>query len=161
MRLVRPLVFFLGLVFASFAYAYTPGDPMLLPVDQTPLVFETADGPVRFDVEVADTNEERTRGLMHRVDFPDNRAMLFVFDQTRDVMMWMQNTPTSLDMVFISQDGAVISIAPNTEPLSEAIISSQGPVRFVVELKAGMAKMRGIRIGDKLVHPAISKISGQ
>ncbi|MGH6763204.1 MAG: DUF192 domain-containing protein [Phyllobacterium sp.] len=161
MRFLRPLIFFAGLLLASFAYAYTPGEPMLLPVDQVQLEFETASGQVRFDVEIADTNEERARGLMHRVDFPDDRAMLFIFDQTRDVMMWMQNTPTALDMVFISENGVVSAIAPDTKPLSEAIVSSQGPVRFVVELKAGTASKRGIEIGNRLVHPVISKVLGQ
>lgn len=134
---------------------------MRLPVDPAPLVFETPAGRVSFDVEVANTDESRSAGLMHRVDLPSNRAMLFVFDQTRDVMMWMENTPLPLDMVFIADDGKVSAIAPNTEPFSRAIVSSRGPVRFVVELNAGTAKRLGIGVGNTVQHPVIASTLGK
>ncbi|RCS22026.1 DUF192 domain-containing protein [Phyllobacterium salinisoli] len=145
---------FLLLFFALPARAET-GEPMRLPLDAHRLVFETAKGKVSLDVEIADTDPERMRGLMYRTDFPENRAMLFVFDDTRTVMMWMKNTPLSLDMVFVNRDGAIATIRENTEPFSEAIVSSMVPVAFVIELRAGVAKQLGLAMGDTVRHPAI------
>ena len=41
--------------------------------------------------------------------------------------MWMHNTYIPLDMVFIRADGVVHRIESRAEPLSDRIISSQGP----------------------------------
>ena len=64
--------------------------------------------------------------------------------------MWMRNTVTSLDMVFIRQDGTIDRIAERTVPRSEAVIQSNGPVRATLELAAGTAERLGIRVGDKV-----------
>ncbi|YBV97263.1 DUF192 domain-containing protein [Phyllobacteriaceae bacterium JZ32] len=150
----RFLTVFLLLLFVLPARAEM-AEPMRLPLDKHPLVFQTAKGPVSLGVEIADTDAERMRGLMYRTDFPEDRAMLFVFDETRTVMMWMKNTPLPLDMVFVGHDGAIATIRENTEPFSEAIVSSVVPVAFVIELRAGVAKRLGLAIGDHVRHPAI------
>lgn len=128
---------------------------MLLPLDKEPLTFETSGGKAAFGLEIADTDEARMRGLMWRTDFPKDRAMLFVFGEMRNVMMWMQNTPSPLDMVFLDDTGHVSAIHENAQPFSEAIISSQGPAAYVVELLAGTVKRTGIKRGDRAIHKAI------
>jgi uncharacterized membrane protein (UPF0127 family) len=133
--------------------------PMHLPIDPSPLTVNTAKGDVPFRVEIADTDPERERGLMFRKDLKDNSAMLFVFDETRLVTMWMENTPSALDMLFLDHDGRISAIRENAVPFSRSIISSGGPVRFVVEVKAGTAKRLGLTIGDKVRHPAIEAIA--
>jgi hypothetical protein len=71
--------------------------------------------------------------------------------------MWMQNTYISLDMIFIRGDGRILRIAENTKPLSEAIISSNGRVRGVLEVIAGTAKKFGIAPGDRVAHPLFQR----
>ena len=124
-------------------------------VDPVPLVVETENGQKSFFVEVADTDAERAIGLMNRESMPADHGMLFDFMGSRDVYMWMKNTPLSLDMVFIRADGTIAGIAENTIPFSEAIIASPGPVAYVLELNAGTAASKGLAIGDNVVHPAI------
>ncbi len=51
--------------------------------------------------------------------------------------MWMRNTISPLDMVFINADGTIRSIVENTVPESLAVIDSRGPVRATLELAAG------------------------
>jgi len=131
---------------------------MHLPVDATSLTVNTASGDVPFRVEIADTDEERERGLMFRTDLKDDSAMLFVFDDTRLVTMWMENTPSALDMLFLDESGRISAIRENAVPFSRDIISSGGPVRFVVEVKAGTVRRLGLTIGDKVRHPAIDAI---
>ncbi len=127
------------------------------PVDAEPLVIETQAGPVSFSVELALTPEERSIGLMYRQTMAAEHGMLFRFDQTRPVMMWMKNTPLALDMLFLDDSGVVVGVAADTVPFSENIISSPGPVRYVLELNAGSAQRHGILAGDRARHRAIGK----
>lgn len=118
-----------------------------------PLEIVTGSGTHRFSVEVMRTDEQRARGLMHRRFMPEDRGMLFDFKREEPVAMWMKNTYLSLDMVFIDKSGKVVNIAENTEPLSERIIPSAGPVLAVLELNAGSARRMGLKAGDRLRHP--------
>ena|SRR5215831_14058118 len=103
-----------------------------------------------FMVDVAVTDEDRARGLMYRRSLPESYGMLFDFKRDQEVTMWMKNTYVSLDMIFIQSDGRIRRIAENTEPESERIISSGGPVRAVLEVVAGTARKLGIERGDRV-----------
>lgn len=130
------------------------GAPMDLPVHPEPLTFEADGKTVAFDIEIADTTENRARGLMFRTEFPDDRGMLFVFEETRQVGFWMKNTPLPLDLVFIDENGVVIAVLPG-EPQSTASIGPDGPSRFVLELNRGTAERVGLEAGMQLTHPEI------
>ena len=119
------------------------------------LFIETAAGQrYRFDVELAETQEQHARGLMFRESMPIDAGMLFIYPDERPVAMWMQNTLIPLDMLFIAGDGRIAKIHERAKPLSTATIPSQHPVRAVLELNGGAAARFGIRAGDRLVHPA-------
>ncbi|WP_422370207.1 DUF192 domain-containing protein [Hoeflea sp.] len=126
-----------------------------LPLDSEPLVIETEAGDVEFDVELALTPSDRATGLMHRESMPEKQGMLFRFDRTRLVVMWMKNTPLPLDMIFIDESGVVAGVARDTEPFSETVIPSPGPVRYVLELNAGAALRHGISAGDRVRHRVV------
>ena len=117
-----------------------------------PLEIITASGTHRFSVEVMHTDEQRARGLMYRRFMAEDRGMLFDFKREEPVAMWMKNTYLSLDMVFIDKSGKVVNVAENTEPLSERIIPSSGPVLAVLEVNAGTARKIGLKAGDRLRH---------
>ena len=133
------------------------GPDRLQAAEQQTLEIVTKKGVHVFAVELAVTNEERARGLMHRKELPEGRGMLFDFAPDQEVSMWMQNTYISLDMIFIQADGRILRIAENTKPLSEAIISSNGRVRAVLEVIAGTAKKLGIAPGDRVAHPLFAR----
>lgn len=107
-------------------------------------------GPVQIDIEIADTPERRSRGYMERTDIGPNDGMLFVFGMSREISMWMKNTPTSLDMLFVCGDGTIRTIVRNTVPESTDIVSSNGAVPFVLEVVAGSAERWGLEPGDRL-----------
>lgn len=132
---------------------------MILPVDPVPLIAETSSGKRSFRIEVADDPLERQRGLMFRDAMDDAHGMLFVFEETGDAGFWMKNTPLPLDLVFIGEDGRVRAVLPG-EPFSEAVISPGVPVRFVLEVKAGIAEKAGVGQGDRIRHPAVDRIAG-
>jgi len=94
----------------------------------------------RFDIYLALNNAQRARGLMHVRYLPPMTGMLFVYEPSSRISMWMKNTYISLDMVFAREDGTVSSVASNTEPLSLRSVASIEPVMFVLELNAGTAE---------------------
>ena len=116
------------------------------------LTIETKAGPKSFKIEVANTPGQQALGLMFRTKLDDTEGMLFPHDDTREVSMWMRNTYIPLDMVFIRADGVVHRIEANTEPMSERIIPSNGPVGAVLEIAGGAAARLGIATGDVVRH---------
>ncbi len=83
--------------------------------------------------------------------------MLFLFSSEEPVAMWMKNTYVALDMVFVSRQGRVVSIARDAVPLSETIIPSGGPAYAVIELAAGAADAIGLAVGDRVRHPEFDR----
>jgi uncharacterized membrane protein (UPF0127 family) len=68
---------------------------------------------------------------MHRTSLAPNRGMLFDFKTPRDnVAFWMKNTLIPLDMIFIRQDGRILTIARNTVPHDESPVPANGVVLF-------------------------------
>ncbi|HEX2841086.1 DUF192 domain-containing protein [Hyphomicrobium sp.] len=113
----------------------------------------TASGVHALDVEIASTPEKQALGLMYRTSLPDTKGMLFPHQKPAELSMWMRNTYIPLDMVFITADGTVHRIEARTEPFSERIISSNGPVAAVLEIAGGAAERMGLKPGDKVRHP--------
>lgn len=117
----------------------------------------TARGVYHFTVEVADNDAARERGLMFRRSLAPDRGMLFNFKRAKPVVFWMKNTLIPLDMVFIAADGHILSIARNAVPLSEAPVSSGGPVLGVLELAGGRAAAIGAEPGDRVQNRIFPK----
>jgi uncharacterized membrane protein (UPF0127 family) len=118
------------------------------------LEIRSARGNHAFDVWVAETPERQAQGLMFVRDLPASQGMLFVYPGERDVGMWMKNTFIELDMLFIAADGRILHIVERTRPHSLATISSPRPAKAVLELRGGEARRRGLRPGDRVIHPA-------
>lgn len=114
---------------------------------------QTAQGKFSWDVELASDDDSRAIGLMNRKSMPAFSGMLFRFDAVEPVSMWMKNTFIPLDMVFANSTGKITHIHYGAVPQSLAIIDSNGPVKFVLEVNAGEAAMVGLRIGAQLQHP--------
>ncbi len=112
----------------------------------------TATGRHTFQVEIAETESQKAIGLMFRRSLPRRSGMLFVHERASELTMWMKNTFISLDMIFIRGDGVVHRVARKTEPLSEAIVASNGDVTAVLEVAAGVADEIGLKAGDKIIH---------
>jgi len=108
--------------------------------------------PIVIKAYIADTPKKRTQGLMHVSYLPENEGMLFVFRSPRYVSMWMKNTVISLDIVFIKADGTIAHVHQEAKPLSLRSIPSMHKVKWVLELKAGVAEKLKLKLGDKLVR---------
>lgn len=119
------------------------------------LVLHTAKGDFPFTVEIAETNEERAKGLMYRNELAPDAGMLFDYHTEQQTAFWMQNTLIPLDMIFIGADGVVKNIHVNAKPMDTTSIPSQVPVRFVLEIPGGRSKEIGLAVGDRMDHPRV------
>mgnify|MGYP000050042762 FL=1 len=121
-----------------------------------PLTVTTEEGVAHpFQVEIADSPDERARGLMFRKELAEDRGMLFLFPRRERIAMWMRNTEIPLDMLFISDDGRVTQIHERAVPHSEAVISSRRRVRYVLELPGGTADRLGLAPGALVTSEAM------
>lgn len=113
----------------------------------------------KIDLEVATTPEQQQIGLMYRHSLPDDRGMLFPFDEPILASFWMKNVNISLDMIFL-KDGVVDSIAHNVPPCYKnpcPVYYSKGFVNQVIELSGGRAQELKIKPGDNLVINLLNK----
>lgn len=148
------------LVMMSFALSFFPAEDLSLRQVQGEstirpeglVEFLRPDGSVAASlaVEIAETPETRSQGLMRRMLGDYMTGMLFLFETAQPQTFWMRNTPTSLDIIFVDDRSQVLNIAPHTTPMSDQLYSSAGPAKFVVEAKAGFAERFGIRPGHSM-----------
>ncbi len=103
-----------------------------------------------IDVEIADSDSSRMRGMMQRTGFPDNTGMLFVFPVEEIQTFWMANTPVALDILFADSDSQIVDIHKYTRPLSPDNVVSDRPARFVLEIPAGFVDSHGVIVTDYL-----------
>ena len=106
----------------------------------------------KFNVEIADNNETRSKGFMWRENIPDGTGMLFVWKKEAYRNFWMKNTPTSLDILFFDGDGKFLNVVEKTKPFSLDNIQSSEPSQYVLELMAGSAKIYNIYSGSQILN---------
>ena len=109
-------------------------------------------GSETFKVEVAATERARQLGLMHRKSMPQDRGMLFVFADERELSFWMKNTHIPLDIVYADRNGKVVSIK-QMQPLDESAVPSDGPSKYAIEINQGAAARAGVKVGDVISIP--------
>ena len=112
---------------------------------------------VRFSVEIADTADERARGLMFREKMASSAGMLFVYETPHRARFWMKNTLIPLDMVFADATGRVTAVHANAIPQDETAIDGGDGVVVVLEINGGLAARMGIEPGSVLRHPALDQ----
>ncbi len=114
-------------------------------------ILQDSDTLRTLQVEIADTDSSRTRGLMERTELPQDAGMLFIFDEEVPQSFWMANTPLALDIIFADADGRIVSMTKYTTPYSQEQVTSGVPAQHVLEVPAGYADRIGIIEGQRLV----------
>ena len=100
-------------------------------------------------IEVADTAEERAKGLMGRESLPADRGMLFDFQEPTQAGFWMKNTLIPLSIAFVDGDGTIVHIE-DMQPETEDIHASPKPYRYAIEVNQGWYAAHGISAGDRV-----------
>lgn len=97
-----------------------------------------------YNVKLAQTDEEKEQGLQGVTSLADDEGMLFSFDDTEEVSIWMKDTVIPLDIIFIDLDLTVKTVFQGV-PRSEDLLT-ETDITFVLEVNIDS----GIKIGDEL-----------
>ena len=149
---MRYIIIFL-LISSSYLFYKAYNDALSKDVEFTSTelnIIKKDGGIIPIKIQIADTINERSKGLMFVKAMPENEGMLFVFDDEEARKMWMENTLIPLDMLFIDSKFQIFNYKENATPLSQEIIYSVGPTQYVLELNGGFIKRNQISFGDKI-----------
>lgn len=104
---------------------------------------------------MADTAQERERGLMYRTSLKDGNGMLFVYPSSQTVSFWMKNTLLPLSIAFIDANGKIISIQDMTPQESPPYkqYPSPLPTKYALEVPQGWFGRENISVGDVVKFP--------
>jgi|SRR3989344_2990061 len=105
-----------------------------------------------FDTEIADSEEERSMGLMFRDNLDLNKGMLFVFDEEDKYPFWMKNMKFPVDIIWINEGNEIVYMHKNTPLCPENVCFSIIPnkeAKYVLEINSGIADKINLNIGDK------------
>ncbi|KRG70015.1 DUF192 domain-containing protein [Pseudoxanthomonas dokdonensis] len=122
-------------------------------------------GGHRYQVEIADDDAERARGLMFRDQMDADAGMLFIHDRQERQAYWMKNTHIPLDILYFDNDRKLVSQQRDVPPCSAGdgcpAYPSNAPARYVLELNAGQAAAlkledgASITFGDGIEAPPV------
>jgi uncharacterized protein len=128
-----------------------------LPSDVKLETVEFPRGMVKLDnivleVQIADTDPRRARGLMFQDQLPFDQGMLLTFDSSDKRSIWMLNMQFSLDIIWIDDDGRVVHIEKNVPPCRTAVETVTCPsykgrnqdAQYVLEVTAGFVDKNNI-----------------
>lgn len=113
-----------------------------------------------FDVEVADEDEEKIKGLSDRKSLDKDDGMVFVFDEKGKHGFWMKNVNFPLDLIYIS-DNKVVDIIKNAEPKAQdatdlIIYEPREDANYVLEINGGLSEEYGFEIGQEVFFENIN-----
>lgn len=116
------------------------------------------DSGASLEVEVADSQSERKRGLMYREKLSIDKGMLFVFPEEDERGFWMKNTLIPLDMIFVDSEGEVLNVEeaypePSTSEENLKIYRSEGEARYVIEANSSFTERFDVEAGDRVDIP--------
>ena len=101
-----------------------------------------------FNLEVAETPEERQIGLMQHSNLDADGGMWFIFNEEGRHSIWMKNMNFPIDIIWIDSNYNVADIKRNAEPCTDncEIYSPSKDAKYVLEVNIDSK----INIGDKV-----------
>jgi uncharacterized membrane protein (UPF0127 family) len=144
----------LAAVFGLVVLLPVPAGPAQRPAEDSLIAVTMPQGTVVM-AELADTVEERARGLMFRPSLEKNRGMLFAFAEPQPWSFWMKNTRVPLDIIWMDQKKKIVHIERNVPTCSRTDdgcpqYQPNENASYVLELAAGSATTLNLQRGATL-----------
>lgn len=139
---------------ALFIFQQNPNLSGLPFVPKQPVFKELEIDGAKLKVEIADTQEKRSKGLGGRQALASDEGMLFVFPDAQKRPFWMKGLSFPLDFIWIREDKVVDLLhrvdppAPGQTDESLPIYQSNEDVDKVLEVQSGTIKRLDIKVGD-------------
>lgn len=101
-------------------------------------------GNKEYDVELAETAEQREDGLSRVKSLDSDEGMLFIHDEVTSGYYTMKNTSIDLDIIFIDEEGTVIKVVTAKAHQKDPIECEE--YKYVLEVNPNS----GVEEGDEL-----------
>ena len=133
-----------------------------IPSDSKLESVEFPKGTIKIDdiplqVQIADTEPRKIRGLMFQNPLPYDQGMIFVFEQPGVYSLWMLNMQFSLDMIWFDAQGNIVHIEKDVPPCKTALetmtcqsIIPDGHAMYILEVTSGFIEKYNITKDSKL-----------
>ncbi len=106
-------------------------------------------------LQLALTDSEQTRGLMHRSSLKLNHGMLFIFEESDQRAFWMRNTSIPLDLAYLDPSGTVLEIH-KLYPYDERPVPSRSKnISLVLEMNQGWFRTNQVSQGSRINCQAV------
>ena len=112
---------------------------------------------IALEVQIADSDPRRVRGLMFQEQLPYDEGMIFVFSEPGLYSLWMLNMQFPLDMIWFDHDGNIVHIEKNIPPCKTVVeittcqsIIPDNAASYVLEVTAGFIDQNNITRDSKL-----------
>ena len=102
---------------------------------------------------IADTRDRRYTGLSETENLPEDRGMLFVYDEVDDHTYVMREMDFAVDIIYADDEGVITRIHHAPEPGPDEDGESQrypGRGQYVLEVTYEWTTERGVEEGDML-----------
>ncbi len=113
-------------------------------------------GSIKINIEIADTQGKRSKGLGGRQSLASDSGMLFIFPKEDFYSFWMKGVKFPLDFIWI-RGNKIIDITENVQaPIAGEknenlpIYQSKESIDKLLEVNAGFVTRHGIKIGNTL-----------
>ena len=106
---------------------------------------------VPLEVQIADDEPRRVRGLMFQDQLPPDQGMIFVFDKPGLYSLWMLNMQFPLDMMWFDENGKIVHIEKDVPPCKTALeittcqsVVPEGEALYILEVTAGFVDQNNV-----------------
>jgi uncharacterized membrane protein (UPF0127 family) len=111
-------------------------------------------GKQTLTVELAETEEQKSQGLMFRKELKAGNGMLFIFQSEELRSFWMKNTFVPLSIGFFNSKKELIDIQDMVPAASEMqtdfpSYQSKGPAQYALEVPKGWFTKHKIKLRQK------------
>lgn len=127
-------------------------------ISQGPVTKQVQINGSKLNIEIADTQAKRAKGLGGRENLASDSGMLFVFPEPKKYSFWMKGLSFPLDFIWIRGE-KIVSIlqnvpppAPNQPDSSLPVYQPNVEVDKVLEVNAGVIQRLNIKVGDTLTQ---------
>lgn len=98
-------------------------------------------GNKTYNCQVAESEEDKKKGLMNVENLPPDEGMLFVWKEEGTREMWMKNTKIPLDQIAINEDDEVVLVY-QAKPEDETLVPFMN-TKYILEVNQGSGIVEG------------------
>jgi len=112
---------------------------------------------IRVDVEIAQTDEQRAKGLSFREDLKQYSGLLFDFKGlNKQPIFWMKDMLIPIDIIWIKND-KIVKINANAQPEKSGTLEKNyklykapSVIDYVLEVNGNWCDQNGVSVGDEV-----------